>query len=224
MKYLLTALLLLSMNQFSHAEGEQLEKRYVTDVVWLQLRSGPSSQNRIIKALKSGEHLQILAEDADAGYTQVRAPDGKEGWVLTRYLSKEPIALERLIIANRRLEALKAEQSTTKTRLKELEEENKVLKSERAKLKQVSSSTSEELANLKELSSGAIELDEKAKRLTVRNQGLEIQMEALRAENEGLKDNRQQTYLIYGGGLVIAGILAGLILPSLRSRKRSDWS
>lgn len=219
----------LLMTQFSQAEeptGDQpLAKMYVSDVIWLQVRSGPSLKNKIVKSVKSGEHLQVLGEDKEAGYTQVRTPDNREGWVLTRYLTNQPIAKEKLILANRELDNLRAETKTASERLKQLEQENKALKSERAKLKNESSSTADELKKIKAISADALALDEKTKRLTTRNQELEIQIEALRAENMELKDNRQQNYLIYGGGLVFAGILAGLILPSLRGRKQnSGWS
>ena len=45
------------------AAAQAVEKRYVTDTLWLQLRSGPSQEYRILKALQSGEHLIFISED-----------------------------------------------------------------------------------------------------------------------------------------------------------------
>jgi SH3 domain protein len=46
------------------------------------------------------------------------------------------------------------------------------------------------------------------------------------AENAQLRDDRDLNRLIYGGGLVFLGILAGLILPALRGGRKhtSGWS
>lgn len=201
-----------------------VEKRYVTDTLWLQLRSGPSQEFRILKALPSGEHLVFIEEDADSGYTRVKTDKGLEGWVLTRFLEMEPIAKEKLILANRELDKVKAELDTTKTQRDEFKSEVEKLKSERSGLGRENTDLEKELERIKTISANALALDEKSKKLTQRNQELEIQVEALTAENTQLSDNRQMTYIIYGGGLVVIGILAGLILPNIRPKRSSGWS
>jgi len=202
-----------------------VEKRYVADTLWLQLRSGPSSEYRILKALQSGEHLIFIEEDEATGYTRVKTTKGLEGWVLTRFLLNEPIAKEKLILANREMDKLKAELSTLKSQKEELSAQVENLKSDRSGLSRSQDKLEKELKRITTISSNALALDEKSKKLTQRNQELEIQVEALTAENAQLRDDRQQTYLIYGGGLVIIGIFAGLVLPSLRGGKRSGgWA
>jgi len=201
-----------------------VEKRYVTDTLWLQLRSGPSQEFRILKALPSGEHLIFLEEDEDSGYTRVKTDKDLEGWVLTRFLEMEPVAKEKLILANRELDKVKAELDTTKTQKDEYKSEVEKLKSERSGLGRENTDLEKELERIKTISSNALALDEKVKKLTQRNQELEIQVEALTAENTQLSDNRQQTYILYGGALVIIGILAGLILPNIRPKRSSGWS
>lgn len=221
-KFLLTAAtLLFALTTFSAGTYAAVEKRYVADSLWLQLRSGPSSEFRILKALKSGEHLIFIEEDAAKGYTRVKTSKGLEGWVLTRFLVNEPVAKEKLILANREMEKLKAELATTKTQKAELEAQVEGLKGDRSGLSRSQDKLEKELNRIKTISSNALALDEKSKKLTKRNQELEIQVEALTAENAQLRDDRQQTYLIYGGGLVIIGIFAGLVLPSLRGGKRN---
>jgi len=201
-----------------------VEKRYVTDTLWLQLRSGPSQEFRILKALPSGEHLIFLEEDEDSGYTKVKTDKDLEGWVLTRFLEMEPVAKEKLILANRELDKVKAELDTTKAQKDEYKSEVEKLKSERSGLGRENTDLEKELERIKTISSNALALDEKVKKLTQRNQELEIQVEALTAENTQLSDNRQQTYILYGGALVIIGILAGLILPNIRPKRSSGWS
>ena len=50
-------------------------------------------------------------------------------------------------------------------------------------------------------------------------------MSTLSAENQELRGDRSLSYLIYGGGLVVVGIIGGLILPGLRGRRsNSGWA
>jgi SH3 domain protein len=71
---------------------------YVTDVLKVTLRTGPSTENKIIKIIESGQRLEVLKPGEQ--WSLVRLFDGKEGWILNRYLiSSETsnIRLERLV-------------------------------------------------------------------------------------------------------------------------------
>src|SRR5687768_18582252 len=83
---------------------------YVSDQLTVPLRRGPSNTHRILhKGLPSGTALEVLGEDAAAGFTQVRMANGTEGWVPTQYLSQQPIARQQLAAATRRVESLEAQ-------------------------------------------------------------------------------------------------------------------
>jgi hypothetical protein len=41
--------------------------------------------------------VELLEDDSASGYSRVKVAPGREGWVLTRYLSTEPAARERLV-------------------------------------------------------------------------------------------------------------------------------
>ncbi len=47
------------------------QSAWVSDQFEVMLRTGPSTTNAIQLMVDSGTELQILGEDADAGYTQV---------------------------------------------------------------------------------------------------------------------------------------------------------
>lgn len=220
MKKIITFLLLSSFALAASA----VEKRYVTDTLSLQLRSGPGIEYRIIKALQSGEHLILIEEDDGSGYTKVKTSKDVEGFVLTRFLEKEPIAKERLILAQRELDKVKAELNTTRQLSNELQTELKTLKAERSGLGKENSVLEKELEEIKSISASAISINERNKELTQKNRELEIQLDTITTENTQLHDSRQQSFLLYGGGLVVIGILAGLILPSLRGKRNSNWS
>ena len=55
------------------------ETMYVSDVLKLTLRTGPSIENKIISVIESGQMMEIV--DFGEEWSQVKLPNGKEGWV-----------------------------------------------------------------------------------------------------------------------------------------------
>ena len=85
------------------ARWRRRQTRYVTDRTIVELRRGPSTEYLILRNLEAGERVEVL-EQNDAGYSRVRVADqGTEGWILTRFLTAEPIARERLAVTERNL-------------------------------------------------------------------------------------------------------------------------
>lgn len=202
-----------------------VEKRYVSDKLWLQLRSGPGSEFRILKALPSGEHLIFQEETEDKNYAKVTTDKGVEGWVLTRFLEDEPVAKEKLIFSQRELVKVKAELDTLKQQTDTLSEEKSSLSGDHSSLTREKNALEKELKHIKEISANALQLDSKNTKLTKRNQELEIQLETLTADNTRLKDNKERTFMIIGGALIIFGIFLGLAIPAMRGgRKAASWS
>jgi len=72
------------------------QTRYVTDDFEIMLRTGPSVQNKIVRSLKSGTRLDVLREDAGNGHSQVQTSRGEIGYVLTRFLSVNQSARNRV--------------------------------------------------------------------------------------------------------------------------------
>lgn len=220
LKKLVFVLFSLAVIQTSSAAS-----RFVIDELWLQLRTGPSSEYRIIKAVKSGDRLKILKDDKESGYSQVRTQEGAEGWVLTRFLDSKPIARVRLSQAETKIKELTEELEAAKTQLDEVVGKNSNLNDTSSTLARKNEQLTQELNKLKKISKNAVALSEKAQKLTKRNQEIEIRMQTLEAENTQMISSRQKDFLLYGGGLVIAGIIAGLLLPALRGKKSdSGWS
>ena len=199
------------------------EKRYVTDQLWLQMRSGPGSDFRILKALKSGSHLEMLEQDEETGYTKVSTDKGLEGWVLTRFLVNEPIAFEKLILTNRELDKAKAD-------LKALQKKHADVKKQLATIKRDNSSLSEsegkqkkELEYIKKVSANAINLDKKNQELMERNECMKISLDTMKAETDRLRNSQDMNYMLGGGGLVFFGLFIGWLLPKLTGKRSDGW-
>jgi SH3 domain protein len=89
-------LLMLSWLLPHTGASAQADVRYISDETAITLREDKGMNAPVAALLKSGTRVQLLQEDAVSGYSKVRVAQGREGWVLARYLSNEPAARERL--------------------------------------------------------------------------------------------------------------------------------
>ena len=68
------------------------ETVYVNGIMKITMRTGPGREHKIIAMLKSGESLEML--DSKNGWSSVKTASGKQGWVLTRFITnKVPVSL-----------------------------------------------------------------------------------------------------------------------------------
>ncbi len=198
------------------------ETRYVTDHLIITLRSGQGKQYQVLKTLPSGTPLEIL-ETTEDGYSRVRTPDGIEGWVLSRYLSEEPIARDRLAKAQKQLERLQADNRKLRSQVTELRKKAAELEAERDRLRSENRKLAGELKHLKQVAAKPIELEEQNRILKQQNVSLEKELQLVRQENQVLQNSTQRDWFIAGAGVLLGGILLGLILPRIRWRRRNTW-
>lgn len=57
---------------------------YITDRIEVGLRSGTGIEQRIITMVKTGDRVEVL--EGDKNWSKVKLPDGKIGWLATRFL------------------------------------------------------------------------------------------------------------------------------------------
>lgn len=206
------------------AAGVQAQTRYVTDRTLVELRRGPSIEYLILRNLEAGMAVQVLEQDSDSGYSRVRVQDqGTEGWILTRFLQPEPIARDRLAAAERNLAAAKARTAELEQQVQTLSAE---LTSTKADLEQTRTNheqASKDLADLRSASANVVEIRDQNESLRQRLIQRERQVEELTATNGQLSSQDRQNWFIVGAGVLLGGIIIGLIAPSLRRKRRSDW-
>lgn len=200
----------------------QAETQYVSDHLVITVRTGQGAQFQIIKTLESGEHVKVL-ETTETGYTRIETSDGTEGWVRSQYLAEEPVASEKL-------ERAEAQLLRTRTALKKIKESYATLSQEHKSLSQNQATLStdkqkldSELARLSEVAKKPILLDKQNRKLQQKNVTLEKDLQRLNQENHSLKDRSQREWFIAGALVLFGGIILGVIIPKLRSRKTSAW-
>ncbi|MEY8248596.1 MAG: TIGR04211 family SH3 domain-containing protein [Bermanella sp.] len=196
----------------------------MSDVLIINLRTGPGNDFRILKGLKSGSHLEFMAEDTDKKFTQVRTDKGLEGWVPTRFVQTEPISFEKLILTQRELDKaqqdlseLQAKYSASKKQLANNKRDNKSLNQDKDK-------QAKELAHIKKVSANAINLDSKNQQLMEQGEQLKITVDTLRADNERLQNSKDISYILLGGLLILLGLFLGWLLPKISGKRGDGWA
>ncbi|MAA71501.1 MAG: hypothetical protein CL679_07215 [Bermanella sp.] len=200
------------------------EKRYISDELWINLRSGPGNEYKILKILKSGTHLQFVEEDEELKFTKVITDKGLEGWVPTRFIQDEPIAFEKLILTKRELDKTKADYSELQSKYNETKKALAETKRAAGDLSEDKSEQAKELEYIKKVSANAINLDKKNQELLEQGEQLKITVDTLRAENERLQGSKDLNYILVGGGLILLGLFLGWLLPKLSGRRGDTWA
>jgi SH3 domain protein len=197
---------------------------YISDVLNVPLRSGPSTAHRIIhRGIPSGTQLTILATDEEAGFTQIRTASGTEGWVTSQYLIGEPIARVKLAAAEKRLQGLKAEIDKERETRASIQAEHKETEATNRTLNSQVQALAKELEELKRISADPINEHALNVELTQQNTRLLGEVDELSSMTRRLKDNVQLEWLLYGGGLVLIGLLLGVAIKA-RPRQQTSYS
>ena len=193
------------------------ETQYVSDQMHLTFRSGPGGDRKIIKLLVSGQPLEVLQKEGE--WAQVRRPNGKEGWVLHRYLTTaEPCDMV--------FERLSSKHATLTERADALNQENNTLKNKNEALTATLRSTQAELEKtrnafdvLTKESAAYLELKTKHKKTTVRLSGQTQRADDLENELAQITNNHNIKWFLSGAGILVLGVILGLIS---RSKNRSQ--
>lgn len=208
---------------FAFALVAQAQTRYVTDRTIVELRRGPSTEYLILRNLEAGERVDVLEQNED-GYSRVRVADqGTEGWILTRFLTAEPIARDRLAAAERNLAAARERVATLETQTAELSRDLAATRTDLTETRTNHGTVSRELADLRTAAANVVEIREQNARLQQRLTQRDGEVETLTADNARLAGRNSQNWFVVGAAVLLAGIVIGLVAPTLRRKRRSDW-
>lgn len=194
----------------------QAKTAYISDVMNITMRTGPTTENKIIAMLKTGQSAEIVEEGQD--WSRVRIADGKEGWVLTRFLSFEkPKTMQ--------LESLEKRHNELLTQFELLSEESRTLKSDAQKY---SSELSQAQEALDKISVAYETLKQDSGEVIRLRQDLQAKSETLRDQNEkigdlekklsGLQMKNAIRWFLAGAGVLLVGVLIGHSGKSKRRR------
>lgn len=184
---------------------------YVSDRLSAQVRSGKSTGHKILELVPSGTPLQVLRPDQD-GYTQVRTPRGRDGWILSRLLMDQPSARSRMENLKRRLSQLETDNARLKEDLRSLNATKREL-----------DARSHELTRIKKTAARSLTIEKENRRLKRDLDSKQQEVDALTQENGVLKDESRRDWFITGASVALGSLFFGLIIPRLRWQKKRRW-
>ena len=183
-----TLVVLLLAGGFSHAE-----QVYVKGVTRITMRSEPGVRHSIVAMLESGTRLEMVLEKSD--WSKVRLSDGREGWVLTRFVTGEKP--EILLVQD-----LKEKNKRLSERVERLKSENANYREAKEKLQEIEKKYKE----LKEKSENFLTLEKKHEQMKADFQQQKERIKKLEEQLDG-----QILHGLIGGAVVLfIGILLGL--------------
>ena len=110
------------------AAPAQAETLYVTDRVLVGLHQAADETSALLTSIPSGTAVEAL--ESREGFTRVRTPDGKTGWISSGYLVPQKPATAVVDTLQARQEKLQAELKALRGKLKKTERELQVRRDE----------------------------------------------------------------------------------------------
>ena len=205
----------------SAVQAEQ--KKYVTDNFEVTLRSGTSTANSIVSLLRSGAVVTLLESDPETQYSLVQTEDGKQGYVLSRFLIDEPVARSQL----EDLQQSHAQQSeTVAAQTGEIDQLRQSLEQEQSDteaLKTALRASEQELSQVREAAQNALNILEQNERLQTMVEQLREEKTALSASNAELSDSTRMDWFVRGAGVSLVAFVIGILVTRIRWRKQDSW-
>jgi SH3 domain protein len=205
------------------AAQAQAQTRYVTDRTQVELRRGPSTEYRILRYLEAGDRVEVLEQNEAQGFSHVKVGEDTEGWVPTASLVAEPIARERLAVAERNLASARERVSTLEAQNQQLTRDLATARTELEQERTSHGTVSRELADLRTAAANVVEIRDDNTSLQQRLVQRDSEVEQLTVDNARLKSRSTQNWFVVGAAVLLAGIVIGLVAPTLRRKRRSDW-
>jgi SH3 domain protein len=198
-------------------------KAYVIDSFEITLRTGPSNENKIIAMLFSGRPLEVLGTRGD--WSQVKVlDDGKEGWVLSRYLVTR---LPWEVQAKKLQEDLVSLNAKFNRVQKEFNDESQQRQGLAAEIKRKTEELevlSREYLELKKGAEGYLRLKTLYDAAENNMKIAQAELSKVTAENENLKSSQQNMWFLSGALVLLCGLLIGGIVGRQQKKRRSLYS
>ncbi len=193
------------------------ETQYVSEGLTITLRTGPGADRKIIAMLPVGRAVEVVTPGEE--WTEVLLSNGKQGWVLTRFLTdKEPASMV-LAGLQQKYAGLSEEYEALKKKSTELSSEGKGLSGELAETQQALSKLTHEYETLKKESKEFLALKAKYAKAVKESQTARKEADEIKEQYKELSYSEVKTGMLIGGGMIVLGFLAGYILK--RPKRRS---
>ncbi|PHR28795.1 MAG: hypothetical protein COA36_05715 [Desulfotalea sp.] len=192
---------------------------YIAPSIEVAIRRGQGTKYKIVSMVKNGAKVEYLEEFEH--YTKVRLASGKEGWMLSRFLSPKPplkLVVRRIQRENNRLQ----DKSTLAVKkIKELaltlantQEELEALRGDRDTL-------SLDYETLQRDTADVVKIKGNLEKTAAKNVALLEKLALVEGQYNALKKDSTMYWFLAGAGVLILGIILGKMPAPSRRRKSS---
>ncbi len=194
-----------------------LASLFVTDSIKITLRSGPGTQNKIIRMLPSGTKLEKL--DQTTNWIKVRTERGYEGWVLKRYVMDtfpKSVQLEQI---RNKIQQLQQEKQKTEQDLQSLKTRNQQLTQDLNKTQATLNTVQEKYSTLKRDSGRIQTIKSNYSQLQKEMKNTQQLLETCQEQKQRFQSRYKLYWYLAGGGTVFLSAIIGFILGRLQRKK-----
>jgi len=199
------------------------ETRYVTDVFEITMRSGTSTSNIIVRLLASGEAVTVLERDLASQYSLVETEDGKQGYVLTRFLEDSPAAREILQDLRVKFDQQQLRLDQQQSEITQLKQFLQQEQTDSQTLKTTLRASEQELSEVRGAAQNALNILEQNKRLQTIVDQLREEKTLLSDTNAELSDSTQLDWFVRGAAVSLIAFIIGILVTRIRWRKQDSW-
>jgi SH3 domain protein len=192
---------------------------YVSEIRELSIRTGPGSEHKIASFVSTGQPLTVLETSGD--WTRIQTSQGKEGWILTRFLKKEAPSQMAVYELEKKHQQVITEKTNLASENEELKAKHKSIETELAAAKEAVSRLETQYEKLKKDSTEVLSIKAQAQESV---EALAKEKErADKFENDYALLNYEQRikWFLSGAGVLLLGFIIGFSTKS--SRRRSSW-
>ena len=195
------------------------DSRYVIPSAEVVLKSGAGREFRVIGVVKDGDSVEFLEEDGS--YARVRVANGKEGWMLKRYLSVQPPPSTIVASLRAENEQLKQKELELSQQFSEVSANLDKSKNELNSILNEKNQVATKYQNLQQDTADVIKIKNDMLAATQQNEELTQEITALKEENDKLNKDKSINWFMAGGGVLLVGMILGSLSSKSRKRKSS---
>jgi SH3 domain protein len=221
--YTMSGIVLVILGLCLFSGQSRADDAYVTDSFKVTLRTGPSTENKIISMISSGQAVDVL--ESENGWSHVRLTDNnvdKEGWILSRYIMKRrPWRDEAKFLGDANAEMKERLPKITENLDDALRREKVLVTKLEEKISQFDTLKN----NYDTLKTGAasyVELREREAALQKAFEKTQEELQKLTEENRTLISSKRNLWFLSGALVLLFGIIIGLAIGRKQTRHRSS--
>ena len=192
---------------------------YVAPSAEIAIRRGQGTEYKIVAMVKDGAKVEVIEESEY--YTKIRLDSGKEGWVLSRFLSPDPpldSVVKKLQVEKDNLQ----EKSTAATqKIEELTLALNTIQEELDNLRGERDVLSQDYATLQRDTADVVQIKEDLEKTAGENGALLDKLALVEEQYNALKKDSNMYWFLAGAGVLIVGIVLGKMPGPSRRRKSS---